>query len=304
VAVYVKRNSTSNVGPAYGGNWVGPIANGNIRSRWGGGWFVPSYVRSKRGNVGAGSWHDSGYRGLPTAPTNLAVNSWTTYESVSFKWNAGAGGAPAASYDVQINNQANNAVVASSNDTASPSISFTQVVPYTKYNVYVRAKTASGQVSDWVGPLKIWMGKAAVTTYTTETATRAWSNGQGINSYKDVSDGCIVPSSVKLTHVRFVIYANEHFTGILCPYNNRQIYAIHNGGLGGQFNWQAWSIDETHYWDYNGNGGLTGLRCAGTGWSIYSTGLQRALGNVYAYGNETYSYQQAHTTPAVANTYW
>lgn len=278
------------------GTWRA-IGDGKLKVSWGGAWITPSTMKIQW----AGAWRDTGYAGYPAEPVNVHVTAWD-YDSVNFAWSAGSGGAAVADYHVvQTDVSGGWLRQYTVGGTSSPSI---PVSKSTKYRFYVRARSAANLFSDWGPSIGASIGKPAVTTYTTEWTTRPWSNGQGINSYKDVSDGCIVPTDVTLTHVRFVIYANQGFTSILCPYNNRQIYAIHNGGLGGQFNWQATSIDQTFYWDYTGNGQLTGLRCAGTGWSIYSTGLQRALGNVYAYGNERYSYQQAHTTPAVANSYW
>ena len=286
-----------------GGVWR-TIATGDLRVKAGGVWVYPASMKVQSG----GAWRDTGYVGYPAEPTNLAVYSWTTHEAVSFTWKAGVGGAPTASYDIQINNQANNAVVASSNDAAAPSISFTQVAQYTKYNVYVRAKSAGGLVSDWVGPLKIWMGKDAVTTVTPTTKTRAWSESQaiGTNGFRDNPCGVRAPSSVRMTAIRYIVSANGGFTSILSPYNNREIFYWFDNVQGGRVSWS--SPEDTGNITLNnvsaGTAYPQGFICRGIGWSSSASGPYRVNGTIYLYGTETYVENVSSTVPAINNTYW
>ena len=282
--------------------WVAP-ASGKIALKWGGtAWIHPSMMRVKVGDPGGGSWVDSDYRGFPAEPVSVAINAWN-YDTVSIKWGAGAGGAAVASYEVQQRN-ASGGVIATSTDTASPSGNFA-VSDMTKYQFYVRSKSAAGLYSDWAGPVKPSIGKPASTTYTTETATRNWSAAANVGGYKDAIVGVAVPSAVVVTTVRYQISAQNGFTGALSPYNNREIYRIANSGQQERFSWLAGSVDVTvNVANYTGNGGITGMICRGAGWSTAASGTYKAVGTITVNGVETYSYQQAHTVAAVANTYW
>jgi len=283
------------------GGWVVP-ASGKVALKWGGTtWLHPSMMRVKNGDPGGGYWVDSGYRGFPAEPTSVAVNAWN-YDTVSVKWAAGAGGAAVSSYEVQQRN-ASGGVITTSTDTTSPSVSFA-VADSTKYQFYVRSKSAAGLFSDWVGPLKVSIGKPASTYYTTETATRNWSAAANVGGYKDAIVGVAVPSAVVVTTVRYQISSQNGFTSVLSPYNNREIYRIANSGQQERFSWGN-PIDVTvNVANYTGNGGITGMICRGAGWSTAASGTYKAIGTITANGVETYSYQQAHTIAAVANSYW
>ena len=263
-------------------------------------WVRPGIVRVK---WGAG-WVDSGYRGDPAAPTGLAVNAWN-YDNVSFKWTAGVGGAAISHYQVVINDQTNTINRGTwTGTTAATTSGNLAVADSTKYHAYVRSISTNGLGSDWIGPLKISIGKPAVTTYTTETGTRNWSQAASVNGYKDANVGVAVATNRTVKSVRYQISANAGFTSILSSYNNRQIYRVKNSSIQEIFSWDG-SVDTTpSVADYVGSGGITGMRCTGAGWSIYTTGTERAVGTITVSGTETYSYQEPHTTPAVANTYW
>jgi hypothetical protein len=297
MALYVKSGALG------GGSWRA-IPDGTLRIKsgglGGGSWWAPSYLYTKYGS----GWRDSGYRGLPVAPTGLAVNAWATHSTVSFKWTAGAGGAPIAKYILAINNEANNARVQEWEDTASPSSTRT-LSQGTKYHVYIRAETAGGLTTGWVGPLKIKMGTDDASYYTTEQSTRAWSEAASVNGYKDALVGVSVATHRAVQTVTYNISANAGFTSVLSPYNNREIYRLGNSGQGERFSWGAsvnYTLDVGDYW---GNGGITGMICRGTGWATGpASHVARAVGTITVNGYELYNYQLYHPVPAVANGYW
>ena len=44
-------------------------------------------------------------------------------------------------------------------------------------------------------------------------------------------------------NVRYQIYANNGFTSILSPYNNREIYSVRNSGQYERFSWSTGSVE-------------------------------------------------------------
>lgn len=276
------------------------VGNGKLKLQWGGAWISPSFVKVKSGATGGGVWVDSGYLGYPADPTSFGVYSWPTHDAVQFKWAAGAGGAPPSDYEVAINNTSGGRV-ATSYDAGSPSINFTQVAQNTTYYCYVRARTAAGLVSNWVG-MTIKMGKDDASYYTTESSTRPWSLAASVNGYKDANVGPAVATNRVVQTVRYQISANGGFTSVLSPYNNREIYRVQNSSIQERFSWGQ-SVDTTvNVADYWGSGAITGMRCTGAGWATGpATHVARAVGTITASGYETYSYQQYHSVPAIAN---
>lgn len=274
------------------------LTDGKLKVKWGADWVVPSLCYIQWG----GAWRDTGYRGYPAIPTNFHLTHWD-YNDTICAWSAGSGGAPVADYHVvQTDVSGNWLRQYTVGGGTSPAI---PVSASTKYRLYVRSRSTANLFSDWAPSIGISIGKPAVTTYTTEEGTRPWSLAASTNGYKDAIVGVAVASNRVVQNVRYQVSANAGFTSILSPYNNREIYRIGNSGQGERFTWNATSVDTTvNVGDYWGNGGITGYICRGTGWSIYTTGTQRAVGTVTASGYETYSYQQAHTTAAVANSYW
>lgn len=280
-----------------GGAWH-IVEEGKLRVQKADAWVYPGLLYVQVGDV----WRDSGYRGDPGVPKSLAVNAWD-YDSVSVKWAAGTGGAPISTYEIQLKNQADTSVLATLTDATSPSGNFT-VAKSTKYNIYIRSKTSGGLYSAWVGPLQIAIGKPAVTTYTTETATRPWTKAASVAAYREAEAGPVVPTNVQVQSMRYQISSQGGFTSILSPYRYREIRRWANGNTYEQFDWGN-PVDTTvNVTNYNSNGGIQGMVVLGEGWSSTSSGPYKALGTITAIGTETYTYQQAHTVPAVANSYW
>jgi hypothetical protein len=287
----------------WGSVWVGPIADGKIAVKWGSAWVRPSKMSVKNGTT----WGATDYEGYPSEPTGLAVNAWATHEAASFKWTAGAGGAAATSFEVMVRNSAGTtattgSLIATKTDTASPSVDFTEVVQNTQYNVYVRALSAAGLPSDWVGPLQIKMGKDSSSTTTTKTGTRPYSLAKSVVGYKDAAVGPVIPTNVTLAHIRYQI--TNGFSGVLSPYGTHSISRWGNSAEGGQFSWPSASIDTTINVAYVSNGGVQGMICRGSGWSTAASGSYVATGTITVTGTETYQYQETTTIPAVANSYW
>lgn len=279
-----------------GGAWV-TVPDGTVKVNKNDTWVSPAYIYVKDGGV----WVDSGYRGFPAAPVNFAVNAWD-YDSVSVKWGAGSGGATISTYEIELRNSGGVTVVSEKTDTSSPSTDFV-VANSTKYQLFIRAKSTAGLYSAWVGPIKISIGKPASTYYTTETGTRPWSSAKAVVGYKDAAVGPTVPTNVVVQSLRYQI--TNDFSGILSPYGSHSISRWANGAEKEQFNWPVQTIDTTvNVTDYTSNGGVQGMICRGTGWSTSATGSFTADGTITATGTETYTYQQAHTNPAVANSYW
>ena len=285
----------------WGGGWFG-VGDGRIQTRWGGGWFVPTTIRKKMGDPGGGYWYDTGWRGYPAVPSAPWVHAWN-YDQVQINWGAGAGGAPVSSYIIQMLNSSGGLIYQYST-AGGPSTWGWFPVSHSSYYIYrVLAVGATGLQSGWSGQLRLYIGKPASTYYTTETAMRGWSKAASVNAWKDQLVGPYVPSNVLVSSVRYQIYANNGFTSVLSPYNNRTINSYYNGE-GGTFNWAATSIDQTTYPSFWGINYYVGMVPRGAGWSIYSNGVQRALGTITVSGQEQYQYQQAHTIPAVGNSYW
>jgi hypothetical protein len=291
-----------------GGAWRN-ITNGNIALKsgavGGGSWIRPSLLKVKNnGAIGAGAWVDSDYVGYPAEPVSFAVNAWS-FTTISMKWAPGVGGATPANYDIQQRAQNGTTVIATQTDTASPSANFT-VAEDTKYQFFVRAKSAGGLISDWVGPIKVQIGHAASSHTTTTPDTRPWSGSASVNGYRDVAVGVVVPSTVVMTSIRFQLSAYGGFTSVLSVYNNREIYMwINNADVPGARSWLN-PVDTTVALNNTSIGGFAvqGFVCRGAGWSTTSTGAQRVVGTVSVAGTEHYNRVITVTDPAVANSYW
>lgn len=263
------------------------------------------YVR----NNTAANWIDTGYVANPGEPTGLAVATWDTvdYNAVQIKWVAPTTGAPVSSYETQLRAQNLTTVINTYPISATAALtSIFIVVPNTKYGAYVRSKSAAGIFSDWVGPLKIQIGKSASTTTTTDpTATRAYIKTDVGDGYRDEAVGPLIPSTVRVAAIRYQVAPSGSFTSVLSPYNNREIWQVNNGvQTAVRFSWGA-SVNEVVAANFIGNSNKTGYICRGVGWSIRGNSTAyRAPGTVTVTGTETYTATVTVTTPAVPNGFW
>lgn len=281
------------------GSWV-TVLDGHLRVKSGGVWVYPAKMYIKNG----GAWRDTGYAGFPGAPTGFAVNAWD-YDSMSVKWTPPATGAPVTNYEIAVNNEANTVRVATYDDTASPSINFA-VTKDTKYNIYIRSETAT-QVSAWVGPLQVAIGHAAYTTYTDDPATRAYTLAKDVVAYRDVGVGPTIPTTVDVQTITYNVPATN-WTSVLSNPASGVHHSISRWGNGAEreeFLWPNASVNTTvNIADYASTGGVQGMICRGTGMSSTAGGPYVFDATITVKGIEHYTAHNAHSHPAVANSYW
>ena len=298
-----------------GAGWLGPVADGNLRLKWGGPWISPSYVRHKVGDVGGGYWRDTGYRGYPNPPSGPWVHYWPTHNNVQFAWNyAGAGGAPVAHYQVVLTDSSGNWLATEdSTDNLSP---YWGVGPDGYYQCFVRSVAANGLTSPFQGPVRIRMGHDATPNYAWVHHTQPWASGWDVggdgwsHGYMDNVCGPGAPGDVQVESIHWQLYSSYGFTSQLSPGTNRVIYVVLNGGQDpygwGQTGW--WNgIDAWDYFSFTGNGGANGFVCRGVGWSVAPTGGQnkRVCGYITVHGTQHWdSYDIVSWNPDVANGYW
>ena len=168
-----------------GGAWR-LIVSGDFRVKSGGCLGLPGLVYVKGGDA----WRDTGYRGYPAVPTGFAVNAWD-YDSVSVKWTPVHRRRPVSNYEIQPS-RTGRASVSPRSTTPLHRRSTSPVAKNTKYNIYIRSKTAGGQFSAWVGPLQDRHGRR-LTSYTTEHGNPPVVPGGSVNGYKDANVGPVVP---------------------------------------------------------------------------------------------------------------
>jgi hypothetical protein len=293
------------------GVWRGPIADGNIRLKWGGTtWKSPAYIRVKNGDVGSGAWVDTGYRGYPNEPSGVSVNTWdnTAFNDLTIKWSApAAGGAPVAAYEVRKNN-ASNQEVTTFTDTTSPSSAFT-MSPNEKAQFYVRSKSAAGLFSDWVGPVRVLMGHPEEGHYRTENRTRSWYREVNGPWYRDAYTGgetvIKVPSDVVIKKFHYDLRAQGGFTSILSPYGSREVKMVVFSNDYNTMNMGSPYVTVDGGYSHQGDGSWWGLRCRGEGWSSTAGGPYKMLGTFGITGTETYQVQVYVVDVAYkSNGYW
>jgi hypothetical protein len=300
----------------WGPNWSGNVADGNLRTRWGGGWFVPSLVRAKVGDVGGGYWTDTGYRGVPNPPSAPWVHSWYDGGSLGAQghlqvaWNYASGGAPVAHYEVALNNEANTQTlgVENSTDNISPAWGVNQ---NSYYQVYVRSVGATGLASGYQRR-NVYIGRPAYAIMGTIHHADYWAAGGsiGYEGYLNNLAGPAVPGDVVVYSIHWQLWDN-YGSNVLCVYppqfvngGDRQIQIIYNeyGVLWDDVNWPS-PLDAFDYpAPYWGNGGRTGFICRGGGW----VPGRRADGYVTVDGTRYYdTWGQVGTEPAIpSRDYW
>ena len=292
-----------------GGAWVGG-ADGAVQIRWNNAWITPNSI-AVRWN---GTWIDSGYKGLPAPPTNLGIYGWD-YSNVALQWNAGAGGAPVASYEI---------VFTDVNGNWLPNMPITGVGPSpwgwyainwdTRYRAFIRSKSTGGQYSGFVslsGATGFGIGHPQQDTYGNVAHTRPWAahTSGAYNAGQWIS--VAVPSSVTLNAIHWTNLHTSSSIGYVTPGTNRDVdwimYNNDNGSIRNQFgnvashNNNAWSVAGNV-----GNGTQWGIVAVGAGWS--TTGnptYQLFVDDLWVDGTETYYQNEVVSSiPAAGNYYW
>lgn len=302
----------------WSGAWQGPVADGNVRLKWGGSsWISPAAVRMKTGStVGAevppfgGGWTDTQYHGYPNPPSVAWVNAWG-YGNLQAAWNyAAAGGAAIAYYHVVLTD-VNGAWLSEENSTDNVSPNWT-VAQDTRYMVYVRSVAVNGLASPFQGPLKVGIGHPSTPNYGYVQRTRPWYSQINGNWYKDAYNGgeggtvVFVPNTVLITEFHVNMVTNNSFSSVISPWNNRTMSHIFAGAdwtdviqannpySGIEYGFNNWGGD--NYWGYI-------LR--GAGWTVSPGGVARCVGQFGVAGNEYYNnYEVVSWNPEQGNYYW
>lgn len=292
------------VGGIGGGSWrVVPEGAFRIEARTavpaGQGWFRANKVWIKRGEIGGGFWHDTGYVGPPFPPQSFRVTSWD-FSVVNTAWFApAAGGAPVHHYEVLKQDQWGNTYggyplsVSGALGTTFPFV----VSPDDRLQLFVRSVSAAGVVSDWAGPIRVQIGHTQILTPYLETTTQAWASPVvGVNLYNGASAGPTVPSNVEVWGMYVNLTGTVGYNPMSHPDSSpqRDILFVAQGQVvqTGQLRGDGVLVldNPSHGWLYiSGNGANSGwgLYCVGSGWSSNGTSGNRAVGDLQVHGTET-----------------
>ena len=291
------------------GAWVGPLASGNFRVKSGktgaGSWIYPASVKMKVNGV----WVDTGYVGYPAAPVNFAINGWS-YSAVALQWGAGAGGAPVSAYNlVQTDSAGNwlNQVEVSGSPWGNFSVNWD-----TRYQFYIRSKSAAGLYSGFVGPIRAAIGHPRQDTYDYVLRERPWQSGTVGGWYNKGDWIAIYVAGAGDGRAGDILIQGLHSRNFTAPQGppsgtpSRTINHLFNNGDFGSIGsvGQGWGEDlglnnwsSNTYWGYIPQG---------TGWS--TTGnqyYQLHVDSVWLSGTERYNnYEIVSTIAEQGNTYW
>lgn len=293
----------------WGGGWSGDVANGKLSTKWGGGWFIPTVIYAKVGALGGGYWTDTGYRGYPAVPSAPWVHAWS-YDAIALGWSAGGGGAPATAYQLvqtDVNGNWINQVEVGGSPWGNFGMSWD-----TRYQFYVRAKSAAGLYSGFAGPLRVGCGHPTQYTYGNVQRSRAWAvgsnvgDGNGSWGFRDNLFGEAVGGDIVVNGIYWDLYTN---VGIMSPWGNRTMEIIGNEGqyVWGPMDWQASHINGWDYFGHWGNGGRWGGICRGAGWSsqFWNNGYPRVWGYLEVHGTQYYyNWEVVSTINEQGNYYW
>lgn len=295
--------------PPYGGTWTAVAAAGNLRIKWGGStWITPAFAYIKSGNVGTGSWVDTGYRGYPNPPTSFGVSSWD-HSNVAVTWaGPAAGGAPVQDYHSVMTNEAGTWLY---EEYGTDGYMNTAISHDTRYRYYVRTRSTSGLFSGFVGPINVQIGHPQVNTYGYVTRYRSWGS-EILSGYRNMDDPFWVgvPDSVTLSAMR---WRNLQMpaSGVTSPGTNRTVNYILEGADFGPINNDLGTIPKGHNYDRgftNGppHGGPWGLVARGVGWSTTGNpSLMLYCDYFDMIGTEAYAnYELISTVPSQGNSYY
>ena len=301
----------------WGGPWIGPIADGNLRTRWGGGWISPAYVNVKANSTSltppyGGNWVDTGYRGYPNPPQSIWVHAWSFTDVALGFTGPAAGGAPVAYYHlVQTDSSGNwlNQV----NVGGSPWGNF-GVGEDGYYAFFVRSISTSGLASAFAGPVRVKIGHSEQGYWANENRTRDWySQLDGANWYKDAYDGSNpggtvvwVPSSVEVYALHYDVWANNGFSSVLSPWGNRILSNMYRSTDMGNTIQSNNPLQGVYHGAYgNGGDGWWGIVARGAGWTVSPGGTARCVGAFGVQGTETYGVTVYYRTrDYLDNGYW
>lgn len=285
-----------------GGAWLAAPASGKLAVKSGGAWRVAATAKIKEGGV----WRDSGYQGFPGDPSTPWVHAWSYYDLVVV-WNEPTTGAPVASFQVQLLNEAGSVlqtqvpVVGGPNSTNRNDWAFRSLSPDTRYQVRVRTLGTNGLYSNWTAVLKVQMGHAEVHTPMSEYRTRPWYS---YNYTGDVGqDGWIVCANapnVTTWQMRIEV-ALANGSNPFCGTATRKAQLIIN-------NAESFDVGyKTNPWTEDLSFGVSanawqGIVLKGSGW--WPPNGWAGHGYIHLWGNETYLYSWDQVTPAVPNSYW
>lgn len=292
-----------------GAGWTAPIANGKLNVKWGGTtWQNPSVVYAKAGDVGGGYWVDTGYRGYPATPSAPWVHAWS-YDAIALGWNAGGGGAPVAAYQLvqtDVNGNWINQVEVGGSPWGNFGMGWDS-----RYQFYVRAKATSGLYSGFAGPLRVGCGHPTQYQYGNVQHSEGWQeyNAVGGDAYSwGYRDNFVGQRPGGDVHVEYIYWNLSANVGVLSPWNNREVYIIGNDSAlyWGPMGWNR-PVVGYDYFDFWGNGGVTGFVCRGSGWSTQfnNNGYPRVTGEFWVGGTRYWTaYEVVNTINEQGNYYW
>ena len=304
----------------YGGGWTAPVSEGKLRLKWGGSsWVVPGLVHRKNGDVGGGSWYDTGYRGIPYTPSTPWVHDWTSwgYSYITVAWSAAIGGATPSSYDALQMDAAGNWL--STEFGGTDTYATFPTIADGRYIFLVRASTAGGQ-SGWSGQLRVQMGHAALPNYGYKYTIDPWFQQVTGSWGKDNPAYMVVPENVQITAFHYNLSAPQG--NMISPASNRWLHHVFSGTAQPDVLTLSSPVSYVeslppipgHATTYNfryGNWGrnlLWGIVPRGSGWGSYGT----PSGNYYllngSFGiegtKEYVRFYEGEQTAAVPNSYW
>ena len=296
----VKRKA----GPIEGGSWSGAALDGRLKVKsgaiGGGSWRTPAYCKVKANGV----WVDSGYRGYPGNPSAPWVYNWSSwgYTHMQIAWSYASGGAPAVSYDALQQDSAGNWLNAEWGGTDN--LTGFNVAENGYYQYLVRSVGATGLVSPWQGPLRVYMGHAATPNYGWVHHADYWY--QQIDGYwgKDQPAWIYVPNSVQISAFHFSL--STPMSSVLSPGTNRQLYHVFLSNQYGEvisFPSPVYHIE--YFPNFAGGNAYWGFVPRGAGWSTTGNSYYSVNG---AFGVEGYNHYDVNEivswNPATGNGYW
>lgn len=282
-----------------GGAWRDAPALGNvasvaqpvgIRIRDGGSWRHAQRVRIKRTDGGGTPfWHDTGYVGPPWVPVSPDNNgaprlNWSNYSQLSIGWYGPAGGPSPSTYQVVITNESGGWLGTDERGTGEYTFNISED---TKYMFYVRSKTAFGDYSTWLGPLRVGIGHSQQTGSVLVNRSEGYHAERSLYLWENQVAALVVPGDVNLSTMSWQMSATNGNWG----------YCSEQPVAGNNYNWRhqirpiradVWDSSTGNETMWIGNPesssmGLGGANGAGKNWGFVGVGYQtnRSVGGDY-----------------------